>query len=64
MMILTFKQFMMMREAAERQMRRPMTLPAVLIFKRKATRVFPDNQEVSSYYSDELKKTILFPNQY
>jgi hypothetical protein len=63
--MLSFKQFMMLREAPERQSRKLTALPPVLLFKRRAIRLFPDGQEVGSYSCDQLKQnTFLFPNQY
>ena len=62
--MLSFKEFMMLREAPERQPRRVTALPPVLLFKRRAIKLFPDGQEVGSYYSDQTKSTFLFPNQY
>jgi hypothetical protein len=40
---------------------RPETIPAVLILKRKAIRVYPDNQKVALYYAQAIDKYISVP---
>lgn len=36
-------------------------MPQVLILKRKAIRIYPDNQKVALYYSDALNKYVTIP---
>ena len=36
-------------------------MPQVLILKRKAIRIYPDNQKVALYYSDTLNKYVTIP---
>lgn len=36
-------------------------MPSVIILKRKAIRVYPDNQKVALYYSDALDKYVTIP---
>lgn len=37
------------------------SLPAILILKRKAIRLFPNGLKVATYYSDKLNKTFTLP---
>jgi hypothetical protein len=39
----------------------PQQVPSVIMLKRKAIRVFPDNQKIALYYSDALDKYISIP---
>lgn len=40
---------------------KPTEAPSVIMLKRKAIRVFPDNQKIALYYSDALDKYISIP---
>ena len=62
--MLSFRQFHDLREAKENSTRKSLPLPPVLIFTRKAIRVMPNGQEISSYYSDQLGKHVIFPLTY
>ena len=59
--MLSFKEFSELREAKDTSNK---LLPAVLIFKRKAIRVMPNGQQISSYYSDQLGRHVIFPITY
>ena len=60
--MLTFKQFCDLNEAAKAKTTTS-TLP-MLVFKRRAVRVFPDGKEVAAYYSSEINKTLIYPNTF
>jgi hypothetical protein len=59
--MLSFKELRDLTEAKEKPATKPSLLPPVLIFTRKAIRVLPDGQQISSYYSDQLSKHVIFP---
>ena len=59
-----FNQFTRLNEEAAKPQKTKTKLPAILVFKRTTTRIFPEGEEVSSYYSDAMKKTVIFPNTY
>ena len=60
--MLTFQQFIKLSEATKAKTQTS-TLP-MLVFKRRAVRVFPDGKEVAAYYSSEINKTLIFPNTF
>lgn len=60
--MLTFRQFCDLQEAQSAKQKQ--SLPVMIVLKRRAVRVLPDGQEIASYYSDELKKSVVVPSLY
>ena len=60
--MLTFRQFCNLQEAQSTKQKQ--SLPVMIVLKRRAVRVLPDGQEIASYYSDELKKSVVLPSLY
>jgi hypothetical protein len=40
------------------------TLPALIVFKRVAVRVYPNAKSIALYYSDQLKQFVVYPSNF
>lgn len=60
--MLTFRHFCNLQEAKSVEQKQKQILPVMIILKRRAVRVLPDGKELASYYSDEMKKSVMVPS--